>query len=115
MKGDKEFDISREYIILKSPTSRIEHNLKRRRCLFWHEQLPMMRQKMIRRCQPSPTKEQKLVERPNPQPLPAPQTATWQMQAFVPLTSASPTNKPSLIHLACNIIATVIASVEMFY
>nr|CDS27797.1 BC026374 protein (S09 family) [Hymenolepis microstoma] len=115
MKGDKEFDISREYIVLKSPTSRIEHNLKRRRCLFWHEQLPMMRQKMTRRCQTSPPKEQKQTERLNTQPLPASQTATWQMQTFTPLTSASATSKLSLIRLTCNIIATVIASVEMFY
>lgn len=102
MKGDKEVDISREYIVLNTPTSRIDHNFKRRRCLFWQEQIPNMRQKLIRRC---PMKGQKPIEKPEPLPEPASQAQY----------STSSANNKSPLNCISKIIATTMISVALLY
>nr|CDS24829.1 BC026374 protein S09 family [Echinococcus granulosus] len=108
-KGDLEIDGSREYLVLELPNPRIARNLKRHRCLFWREQLPMLRQRLVpnSRCQMNLTKETELkqVNKPAPQPLPAPQTSNWEVDAFLRITSAAAATRSAMVLLAfaCNL------------
>ncbi|KAL5105857.1 Cholinesterase [Taenia crassiceps] len=119
-KGDLEVDGSREYLVLELPNPRIARNLKRHRCLFWREQLPMLRQRLVpnSRCQMNPTKEAELkqVEKPSSQPLQAPRTSGWDVGAFPRITSSASaaTRTIKLLFLACNILPTYLFSSSSF-
>ncbi|VDM31453.1 unnamed protein product [Hydatigera taeniaeformis] len=111
-KGDLELDGSREYLVLDLPNPHIARNLKRHRCLFWREQLPMLRQRLVpnSRCQVNRAKEAELkqVEKPASQPLQAPRPTEWEVGAFLGITSAATatTSAITLLALACNIPPT---------